>query len=480
MVVSTNILLYNVKEVADRYQEQKYVALASMLMLEILIVGIPVVVAVSDSPEATFIVLTGIIALDDIGRLVAFWNYSLWLSLSNALRVLESEQFSYIDLQRLLIIFLLFFLSIIFSGILCFIFVPKIMFQNEGLEEGVGIGESIMRESARRASTRESMRRETTASYVSSYERPSSSYNGRDSFTARVSPKSKNSPFASMQGFNPSEVERRSQISESIVEETSEDLKMFDSDDSDKNFPRESSGLSSSGLNGNSMSRIRKRGIEAKVSSSGPPMGNSLSPTSSLSITSRSNGAQEDDRPLSRSSSAHTGPQISQQDDSFRKPATNGQDDTSSSLSSQISEQERMMEMSRRLMGEHEKMMQATKEIMNEHERLKQRLAEAQSWKSEEFGAAKRPASEQSSQEAPARSKSVPEALSHEQMKARLLASNAWSKGSSRDVINPFDEHGGEGEEEAADNLLDTKRASDEPNTVKDRSITSASSGEMA
>jgi hypothetical protein len=68
LVVFTNILLYNVYNVSDRYQERKYVAMASMLMFEILIVGIPVMISVSDSPEATFIVLTGIIALDDIGK----------------------------------------------------------------------------------------------------------------------------------------------------------------------------------------------------------------------------------------------------------------------------------------------------------------------------------------------------------------------------------------------------------------------------
>ena len=68
LVVFTNILLYNVTDVSDRYQEQKYVAMASALMFEILVVGIPVMIAVNDSPEATFIVVTGIIALDDIGK----------------------------------------------------------------------------------------------------------------------------------------------------------------------------------------------------------------------------------------------------------------------------------------------------------------------------------------------------------------------------------------------------------------------------
>ena len=56
------------RDVADRYQEQKYVALASASMVEILLVGIPVLVSVKDSASATFIVLTAIVALDDIGK----------------------------------------------------------------------------------------------------------------------------------------------------------------------------------------------------------------------------------------------------------------------------------------------------------------------------------------------------------------------------------------------------------------------------
>ena len=68
LIIGTNLLLLKVRDVTDRYQEQKYVALASMLVLELLLVGIPVMVAVNDSPVATFIVLTGIIALGDTGK----------------------------------------------------------------------------------------------------------------------------------------------------------------------------------------------------------------------------------------------------------------------------------------------------------------------------------------------------------------------------------------------------------------------------
>ena len=112
LLVITNVLLCFVRDVSDRYQEQKYVGLASMLMFETLIVGLPILVAVNDSPAATHIILVGIIALGDI-------------------------------------------------GILCFTFVPKIFFQRAGLEEGVGFGESIMKDTHLRASTREMVRRDS-------------------------------------------------------------------------------------------------------------------------------------------------------------------------------------------------------------------------------------------------------------------------------------------------------------------------------
>lgn len=113
LLIGTNYLLYRVRNVADRYQEQKFIAMASVLMFEILLVGIPVTVAVKDSPVATHIILVGIIAVSDI-------------------------------------------------GILCFTFVPKIMYQRSGLDEGVGFGESILKHSLQKASLRESERRGRT------------------------------------------------------------------------------------------------------------------------------------------------------------------------------------------------------------------------------------------------------------------------------------------------------------------------------
>ena len=111
LVIGTNLLLFHVRDIADRYQEQKYVAMASALMLEILLVGIPVLVSVRNNGSATFVVLTAVIALDDI-------------------------------------------------CVLCCIFGPKVSFQRKGIEEGVQFGETILRDQHRRASLREFSRRE--------------------------------------------------------------------------------------------------------------------------------------------------------------------------------------------------------------------------------------------------------------------------------------------------------------------------------
>jgi hypothetical protein len=68
LMVTTNVLLYKVRSISDRYQEQKSIGMASLLMFEILMVGVPVFIAVNDNPSATFIVLLCFIALDDIGK----------------------------------------------------------------------------------------------------------------------------------------------------------------------------------------------------------------------------------------------------------------------------------------------------------------------------------------------------------------------------------------------------------------------------
>lgn len=62
--LGTNWLLFKVRGVADRYQEQKYVGLASLFVLEILAVGVPVLIAVQDSPAARYIVMAAIVVFN--------------------------------------------------------------------------------------------------------------------------------------------------------------------------------------------------------------------------------------------------------------------------------------------------------------------------------------------------------------------------------------------------------------------------------
>lgn len=97
VVVGTNYLLYNILNVSDRYQESKYVFMASAYACEFLIVGIPILIAVGENAvEASYIVLVCIVGLGDL-------------------------------------------------GILLMIFVPKIIFSRKGLSEGVSVGQSIFK-----------------------------------------------------------------------------------------------------------------------------------------------------------------------------------------------------------------------------------------------------------------------------------------------------------------------------------------------
>jgi len=110
LMIVTNIILYKVRNIGDRYQEQKYIALCSLFVCEVLVIGLPVVIAVGENSVAVFIVLSAIIALTDIGTL-------------------------------------------------CFVFLPKIKFQRKGVTEGVGVGETIMKSQYKKASAREGILR---------------------------------------------------------------------------------------------------------------------------------------------------------------------------------------------------------------------------------------------------------------------------------------------------------------------------------
>eukprot|EP00522_Entomoneis_paludosa_P014666 CAMPEP_0172445956 /NCGR_PEP_ID=MMETSP1065-20121228/5692_1 /TAXON_ID=265537 /ORGANISM="Amphiprora paludosa, Strain CCMP125" /LENGTH=956 /DNA_ID=CAMNT_0013196971 /DNA_START=158 /DNA_END=3029 /DNA_ORIENTATION=+ len=110
LILWTHWLLWQVRNVSNRYQENKYLGMAAIFALEVAVVGVPILIAAQDSVEATFFVISGIVALDNI-------------------------------------------------GVLCFIFIPKIFFQMKGLEEGVTVGESVLKDTHRQSVLRESGRR---------------------------------------------------------------------------------------------------------------------------------------------------------------------------------------------------------------------------------------------------------------------------------------------------------------------------------
>ena len=68
-MIVTNVILFKVKGISDRYQEQKYVALASIYICELLLLGLPILIAVQDSGTARYIVIAGVIFLTDTGVL---------------------------------------------------------------------------------------------------------------------------------------------------------------------------------------------------------------------------------------------------------------------------------------------------------------------------------------------------------------------------------------------------------------------------
>jgi len=98
IMVATNVLLWKLRAMSDRYQESKYVTLASAFACEILLLGVPILLAVDDSSAARHIALCFIVAFSDLGI--------LWM-----------------------------------------IFIPKMQFQRKGLPEGTSVVSSILRAS---------------------------------------------------------------------------------------------------------------------------------------------------------------------------------------------------------------------------------------------------------------------------------------------------------------------------------------------
>lgn len=93
-MIVTNAILFKVKGISDRYQEQKYVALASIYICELVLLGLPILIAVQESGEARYIVIAGVIFLTD-------------------------------------------------TGVLALIFLPKIKYAKVGLPEGLSVADSV-------------------------------------------------------------------------------------------------------------------------------------------------------------------------------------------------------------------------------------------------------------------------------------------------------------------------------------------------
>ncbi|CAB9529783.1 Gamma-aminobutyric acid (GABA) B receptor [Seminavis robusta] len=98
IMIATNFLLWQLRGVRDRYQESKYITLASLFACEFLLLGVPILIAVGDSSRARHIALVCIIGLTDL-------------------------------------------------GVLLFVFVPKIRYQQKGLPDGMTVGRSILKSS---------------------------------------------------------------------------------------------------------------------------------------------------------------------------------------------------------------------------------------------------------------------------------------------------------------------------------------------
>jgi len=96
ILAATNVIMWRIRHVDDRYQESKYVSLASLLATEFLLLGIPILIAVGDSSSLRYITIVFIIAFSDV-------------------------------------------------MILLMVFVPKVLFQRQGLPENVSVVQSILR-----------------------------------------------------------------------------------------------------------------------------------------------------------------------------------------------------------------------------------------------------------------------------------------------------------------------------------------------
>jgi hypothetical protein len=266
------------------------------------------------------------------------------------------------------------------SAVLSCIFAPKISFQRKGLQDGVEFGESIMRESHKRASVREYSRRSFTSgmmpsampsanSGASPEDEDGSSKSGHFQLSelAKDSENDDGVPggpqrrgfFVSRLQKNPSFFRRNEESGvESIAEETHDDLllEMTDSfntstsgegTNNNKHFRNTSTGGSSSNNNGYMMT----------------PAG-MMDPTGAFAALQRSEMSSSSSGSSSQVPASAILAALPRQQ--YHQPMFDPQN--------AMEEQARMMEMTRKLMENHERMMKATDELMNEHTRLKEAL----------------------------------------------------------------------------------------------------------
>lgn len=66
LVIVINLCFQGVNKAEDPYNDRRYVGIVSVLIFEILVIGIPILLAVSDSGKGKFIVLSAIVFLNDI------------------------------------------------------------------------------------------------------------------------------------------------------------------------------------------------------------------------------------------------------------------------------------------------------------------------------------------------------------------------------------------------------------------------------
>merc|ERR1711937_1135788 len=72
-VVITNIQAYKTREVSDEFSESKYIALAMISIMQIFVVGVPLVFLTTNNPTACFFVITSMILVISMSVLMCLF-----------------------------------------------------------------------------------------------------------------------------------------------------------------------------------------------------------------------------------------------------------------------------------------------------------------------------------------------------------------------------------------------------------------------